>query len=119
MVPNSRTKTIHLLLAALLALPVAVLLSSTTAEAAGISPKTNNCYVQWWSTHWTARCDNALVSGKYRAHVARADQRDYYGPWRSVSRGSWSTFDSGSSWRGIQSRGNWVEFPGDETSLVV
>ncbi len=46
------------------------------------------------------------------AHVARADQVDYSGPWRYVKKASVTTFDSGEAWRGVQSAGNYVAYKG-------
>ncbi|WP_444663664.1 hypothetical protein ACT17Q_15885 [Cellulomonas sp. CW35] len=99
------------LIVGVLAVP-AVSVASGTAWAAGTSAKTNGCYVQWWNTAWSAKCNPASASGSYMAHVARADQVDYSGPWRYVKKASVTTFDSGEAWRGVQSAGNYVAYKG-------
>lgn len=105
-------KVVRLALVAALLVPSVGAVTSTSAFAAGTSAKTNGCYVQWWSTAWAAKCENTTSSGKYRAHVARADQSDYTGPWRSITKGATTMFDSGEAWRGVQNSGNWVEYRG-------
>ncbi len=41
------------------------------ANAAGTSPKANNCYTQWWNTSWGQRCDlpGATLAGDYTSTV--------------------------------------------------
>ena len=98
----------RVLVISLLAVPTASF--ATSALAAGTSTATNNCVVQWWTTAWVGKCVNATQSGSYKAHVARADQADYNGPWRSVTKGSTATFDSGEASRGVQANGNSVSY---------
>lgn len=110
---RSRTtrRLARVLIVGLLAAP-ATAAAAGTAWAAGTSAKTNGCYVQWWNTAWAAKCSPASASGDFRAHVSRADQADYDGPWRYVSKGSSVTFDSGEAWRGVQAAGNYVAYRG-------
>lgn len=109
---RSLSRAGRLMLMGALAVPVATVFTSTAALAAGTSPSTNGCYVQWYNTAWNAKCAPASVSGEYQAHVSRADQGDYVGPYRYQGRGSYSTFDSGSAFRGVQSSGNYVSYRG-------
>ncbi len=85
---------------------------TTTSALAGVSARTHGCYVQWWNTAWAGKCNPAGYSGQYRVHVARANQPDYTGAWRSITKGARTTFDSGQAWRRVQDSGNWVEYRG-------
>jgi len=97
---------------ALLAAPTAAVVTGGVAWA-GQSTKTNGCYVTWGNTAWSAKCAPASQGGWYYAHVSRAWQSDYTGPWRSVSFNSTATFDSGEAWNGVQSTGNYVGYKGN------
>lgn len=100
------------LIISLLAVPSVSLATGLSASAAGTSAESNGCYVQWWSTAWEAKCAPAGATGNYMAHVSLADQTDYNGSWRRVSKGASATFDSGSAWRGVQASGNYVAYKG-------
>gem|GEM_PF-5557283 len=111
MTSGARHRFARLAVVGLLAVPT-VSLAAGPAFAAGTSAKTVGCYVQWWNTAWAAKCAPATASGDFKAHVARALQPDYIGPWRYVKKGSTTTFDSGEAWRGVQSSHNYVSYKG-------
>lgn len=95
-----------------LAVPAILVGAGGAAWADGSSALTNGCYVTWGNTAWAAKCSPASVSGEYQAHVKLAWQTDYNGSYRYVSKGSWTTFDNGSAWNGVQAKGNYVSFRG-------
>lgn len=91
----------------LLATP-ALAVTSSMAFAAGTSPSTHGCYVQWWNTAWVAKCAPATATSNYSARVDRSGQSDYAGPFREVKKGASATFDSGEALWSVHSKNTYV-----------